>query len=165
MMVLSRIWYIVLSLLLGVALYVVFLAVGQYNRRNGVAMTEELASDSQTVGWALQIDARKRLDALLLGAVDKGIQDALQAANGKDTIPAKAKDDARRALGAVLDKIAADFRPDALFAVDHDGRVVGQVGYDAANALPDFELGGYPVVFDALHGYLRDDTWVLAGKH
>jgi hypothetical protein len=164
MMVLSRLWYVVLSLLLGMALYVVFLAVGQYNRRNGVAMTEELASDSQTVGWALQIDARKRLDALLIGSVDKGIQDALQGANGKDAIPTKAKEDGRRALTAVMDKIAADFRPDSLFAVDHDGRVVAQVGYDAANAFPDFELGGYPVVFDAIHGYLRDDTWVLAGK-
>jgi hypothetical protein len=164
MMVLSRLWYVVLSLLLGMALYVVFLAVGQYNRRNGVAMTEELASDSQTVGWALQIDSRKRLDALLIGSVDKGVQDALQAANGKDAIPTKVKEDGRRALLAVMEKVAADFRPDALFAIDHDGRVVAEVGYDAANAFPDFELGGYPVVFDAIHGYLRDDTWVLAGK-
>ena len=88
-MVLSRLWYVVLALGVGISMYVVFLAVGEYNRRNGVAMTEELASDSQTVGWALQIDARKRLDALLIGAVDKGVQDALQAATGKDTIPAR----------------------------------------------------------------------------
>jgi hypothetical protein len=26
------------------------------------------------------------------------------------------------------------------------------------------ELGGYPAVFDALHGFLRDDTWVFGGK-
>ncbi len=164
MMVLSRIWYIVLSLLLGVAIYVVYLAVGQYNRRNAVAMTEELASDSQTVGWALQIDARKRLDALLIGAVDKGVQDALQAANAKEKIETKAKEDGRHALVAVLEKIPADWKPDALFAVDHDGRVVSQVGYDASNAFADFELGGYPVVFDALHGFMRDDTWVLGGR-
>src|ERR1700722_14447128 len=134
MMVLSRIWYIVLSLVLGVAIYVVYLAVGQYNRRNAVAMTEELASDSQTVGWALQIDARKRLDALLIGAVDKGVQDSLQLTTGKETIPGKAKDDGRRALTAILAKIPADFRPDAIFEVDHDGRVVSQVGFDGANA-------------------------------
>jgi hypothetical protein len=164
MMILSRLWYIVLSLLLGMAAYIVFLAVGQYNRRNGVAMTEELASDSQTVGWALQLDARRRLDALLIGSVDKGIEDALQAANAKDAIPQKAKEDGRRALASVLEKIPADFKPDALFAVDHDGRVVAQVGYDVANPLPDFELGGYPVVVDAIHGFLRDDTWVLGGK-
>jgi hypothetical protein len=164
MMILSRIWYIVLSLLVGIALYVVFLAVGQYNRRNTAATTEELASDSQTVGWALQIDARKRLDALLIGSVDKGVEDALQAANAKDTILPKTKEDGRRALVGVLDKIAPDFKPDALFAVDHEGRVVAQVGYDVANPLNDFELGGYPVVFDAIHGFLRDDTWVLGGK-
>ena len=28
----------------------------------------------------------------------------------------------------------------------------------------EFELGGYPAVFDALHGYLRDDMWLLGGK-
>src|SRR5208283_16101 len=72
--------------------------------------------------------------------------------------------DGRNALNATLEKIPADFRPDAIFAVDHDGRVVAQVGFDAANAFADFELGGYPAVFDALHGYLRDDTWVLGGK-
>jgi len=164
MMVLSRLWYVVLSLVLGITTYVIFLAAGEYDRRNGVAMEEELASDSQTVGWALQIDARKRLDALLIGAVDKGIQDSLQAAAGKDTIPGKAKEDGRRALTATLEKIPADFRPDVVFEVDHEGRVVSQIGFDAANQFPDFELGGYPAVFDALHGYLRDDTWVLGGK-
>jgi hypothetical protein len=164
MMVLSRLWYVVLALLLGVCTYVVFLAVGEYDRRNGVAMEEELASDSQTVGWALTIDARKRLDALLIGAVDKGVQDSLQAATGKDTIPIKSKDDGRRALNATLEKIPADFRPDAIFEVDHDGRMVSQVGFDPAAAFQDFELGGYPAVFDALHGYLRDDTWVLGGQ-
>ena len=28
----------------------------------------------------------------------------------------------------------------------------------------DFELGGYPAVNDALHGWLRDDVWVLGSK-
>ena len=164
MMVLSRIWYVILSLVLGVALYVVFLAVGEYNRGGKVAMTEELASDSQVVGWALQIDARHRLDALLYGSVDPGVQAALAAAQDKDKIPAKAKEDARKGLLGVNDKIPAEYKSDALFAVDHDGRVVAQIGFDQANPLEDFELGGYPAVFDALHGFLRDDTWVLGGK-
>jgi len=164
MMVLSRLWYVVLAILLGIASYVVFLAVGEYDRRNAVAMGEELASDSQTVGWKLQIDARKRLDALLIGVVDKGVQDSLQAAAGKDKIPGPAKETGRRSLHAILDKIPAEYRPDALFAVDHDGRMVSEVGFDTVTDFPDFELGGYPAVFDALHGFLRDDTWVLGGK-
>ncbi len=164
MMVLSRIWYVVLSLLLGVALYLAYLAVGEYNRRNSVGTNEALASDSQVVGWALQIDARKRLDALLIGAVDKGLQDSLALADDKDKIPPRAKDDGKKALAAINDKIPADYKNDALFEVDHDGRVVAQVGFDQANPFDDFELGGYPAVFDALHGFLRDDTWLFGGK-
>jgi CHASE4 domain len=165
MMLLSRFWYAILSVLVGISIYIVFVAVGQYNRRLQVAMTEEIAGDSQVVRWALQIDARRRLDALLVGSVDKGVQDSLVGANnGKDKVPPKSKEDARKALEAILGKIPPDYKPDALFAVDRDGRVVAQLGYDAANTLDDFELGGYPAVYDALHGFLRDDTWVLGGR-
>src|SRR3954453_18722469 len=164
MMLLSRFWYLLLAFVLAGAMYVVFLAVGQYNRRNAVAMAETLASDSQVAGWALQIDARRRLDALLLGSVDKGIQESLVNANGKDRIPTASKDGARKALTAINEKIPADYKADALFAVDREGRVVAQIGFDSANAFEDFELGGYPAVFDALHGYLRGDTGILGGK-
>ncbi len=162
MMLLSRFWYVVLSLVLVAGLYVVFLAVGQYDRRNAVAMNEGLASDSQVISWQLQIDARRRLDALLIGSVDKGVQDALVSASGKDPVPRPAKDAAKRALSSIAEKLPADYKEDALFAVDRDGRVVGQFGFDMATE--DMELGGYPAVFDALHGYLRDDTWVFGGK-
>jgi hypothetical protein len=105
MMLLSRFWYVVLALVMVAALYVSFLAVGQYNRRNAVAMNEELAGDSQVVGWALQIDARHRLDALLIGAVDKGVQDALVGANGKVSIPAGSREAARKALVGIGEKL------------------------------------------------------------
>lgn len=164
MMLLSRFWYFFLGLLVAGALYVAFLAVGQYNRRNQVAMTEGLASDSQVLRWALQIDARRRLDALLPASVDKAIQESLVSANGKDKIVPKWRDDARKALDTFNGKLPAEYRYDSLFVVDRDGRVVGQVGFDQANAYEDFELGGYPAVNDALHGYLRDDTWVLGGR-
>lgn len=164
MMILSRVWYVILSLFLAFALYIVFLAVGQYDRRNAVAMAETLASDSQVVGWALQIDARQRLDGLVIGALDKGVQDALVAASDKDRIPSPAKEGARKALTAINEKLPAELKCDALFAVDREGRVVAHLGFDEANAFEDFELGGYAAVNDALHGYLRDDTWVLGGK-
>lgn len=160
-MILSRVWYVILGLAVAVALYVVFVAVGQYNRATTRSLKEGLASDSQTVEWALKIDARRRLDALLTGAVDPALQKALVEANGKDKVPPKSRDDARKALALVGDKIPQDYRPDALFAVDRDGRVVGAQGFEVND---DFELGGYPAVFDALHGWLRDDTWVLGSK-
>jgi len=161
-MLLSRFWYAVLAILAALAVAVVILAVGQYNRRAQVAMTEELAVDTQVVKWAMQIDARHRLDALLIIALEKGVQDGCVAANGQDKIPAKARDEAKKALS--LEKVPADFRPDAVFVVDRDGRLVAQVGYDRAQTFEDFELGGYAAVNDALHGYLRDDTWVWGGQ-
>jgi hypothetical protein len=164
MMILSRIWYVVLSLLVGAAVYVVSLAVGQYDRRAANAMGETLKSDSQVVNWALQIDARRRLDNLLLVSVDANTTKALKAANGHDVIPPSAKDDGKKALSAFNDKLPPEYKNDAIFAVDRDGRLVAQIGYDTANAFPNFELGGYPAVFDALHGNLRDDTWVWDGK-
>src|SRR5262252_6835232 len=51
-----------------------------------------------------------------------------------------------------------------MFAVDQAGRVVGQVGFDQASGIENFELGGYPVVAEELHGWVRDDSWVLGGR-
>jgi hypothetical protein len=165
-MILSRVWYVLLGAAVAVTLYVVFVAVGQYNRQTTLSLKEGLASDSQTVEWAMKIDARRRLDALLAGSVDPTLQQALVAANGaKDgKVPDKTRTDARKALSTVNENTPADWRDDALFAVDRDGHVVAQVGYDAVAGNDDFELGGYPAVNDALHGWLRDDVWVLGSK-
>jgi hypothetical protein len=114
----------------------------------------------------MKIDARRRIDALLVGSLDANLQQALVAANGarEGKLPDKAKADAKKALGSINDNMPVDWRDDALFAVDRDGRVVAQVGYDVVAGNDDFELGGYPAVNDALHGWLRDDVWVL-GSH
>lgn len=165
MMILSRIWYVILAILLAGAYYVVSLAVGQYNRRNQAAMDETLKADSQVVKWALDVDARRRLDALFLAATDPGVVKSIKGANGaKESIPVASRDEGARALRSYNEKLNEAFKSDVLFAVDREGRVAAQVGYDQVNAFPEFELGGYPAVNDALHGFLRDDTWVLGGK-
>jgi hypothetical protein len=164
-MILSRVWYVLLGLAVAVALYVVFVAVGQFDRQGLLALKEGLASDSQTVEWALKIDARRRIDALLAGSVDASLQQALVAASStKDKVPDKSRADARKALSTINEAIPADYRSDAVFAVDRDGHVIAAVGYDAVAGNDDFELGGYPAVNDALHGWLRDDVWVLGSK-
>jgi hypothetical protein len=165
-MVLSRVWYVLLGVAVAVALYVVYIAVGEYDRQATRALKEGLASDSQTVEWALKIDARHRLDALLAGSVDGALQGALALAgvSREGRIPDRAKTDARKALSAIHEAIPTDWRPDVLFAADRDGRVVAQLGYDAVAGNEDFEVGGYPAVNDALHGWLRDDIWFLGSK-
>ena len=77
MMILSRVWYLILAILLAGAYYIVALAVGQYNRRNQAALEETLKADSQVVSWALQVDARRRLDTLLGPAYDANIVKAI----------------------------------------------------------------------------------------
>ncbi len=165
MMILSRIWYVILALLLAAAAYVVSLAVGQYNRRNQAAMDETLKADTQVVKYALEVDARRRLDTLLLPAVDTNVIKAVSMANAKDgNVPPAAKDEGTKALRAFNDKLPPEYKSDVLFVTDREGRLVAQIGYDAVNAFPEFELGGYAAVNDALHGFLRDDTWVWGGK-
>src|SRR5580658_5320798 len=165
-MILSRVWYVLLGGAGAVSLYVVYVAVGQYNRQTTLALKEGLASDSQTVEWALKIDARRRLDALLVGSVDPALQQALALGNAarEGKLPEKPRADAKKALGAIADAIPADLRSDALFAVNRAGEVLAEVGFDAVASNDDFELGGYPAVNDALHGWLRDDVWVLGSK-
>ena len=157
MMILSRIWYVILALLLAAAYYVVSLAVGQYNRRNQAASDETVRADSQVVSWALQVDARKRADTLILAKGDQ-LDKALGTANappGKEPgIPASAKDEAAKALRTFNEKLPPEYRHDALMVTDRDGRLVAQINFDQLNAAPEFELGGYPAVNDALHGFL-----------
>ncbi len=165
-MILSRVWYVLLGVAVAIALYVVYVAVGQYNRQTTLALREGLASDSQTVEWALKIDARRRLDALLVGSVDPALQQALALGNvaREGKLPEKPRVDAKKALVAIGEAIPADLRSDAMFAVNRAGEVLAEVGFDSVASNDDFELGGYPAVNDALHGWLRDDVWMLGSK-
>ncbi|MBF5067010.1 hypothetical protein G6O45_27765, partial [Salmonella enterica subsp. enterica serovar Istanbul] len=121
-------------------------------------------ADSQVVSWETQVDARRRVDVLLLAAVDPAVGKALKGANGKDQVPPASKEEGGKALRTFNDKLPAEYKNDAIFVTDREGRLVSQIGYDQVAAYPEFELGGYAAVFDALHGFLRDDTWVWGGR-
>src|SRR5690349_6443111 len=140
MMILSRIWYVILAILLAAAYYIVALAVGQYNRRNQAAMEETLKADSQVVGWAMQVDARRRLDVLLLAAVDPTIAKSIKGANGKEAVPPSSKEEGSKALRAFNEKLPAEYKNDVLFIADREGRLVAQVGYDSVQGSAEFEL-------------------------
>lgn len=161
-MLLSRFWYVVLGLLLGAAAFVLFLAAGMYNRVGARSMGEALSSDSQVVSWYLLNDARQRSAQLIQFALEPDIAKFLAKSSDNDNkVPDEARDKVGAALRNVNSKVPPEFTFDAVFAVDQHGRVVAHVGYEQASGMEDFELGGYPVVADALHGYIRDDTLVL----
>jgi len=161
-MLLSRFWYVVLGLLVGFATFLLFLATSMYNRAGARAMGEALSSDSQVITWYLSNDARQRAAQLIQFGVDADVARSLQKSSENDQkVPDEARDKALAALKKVNALIPADQAFDAVFAVDQHGRVVAHLGYEQASGDRDFELGGYPVVADALRGYIRDDTLVL----
>lgn len=161
-MLLTRFWSVLVSLLLGATVFVLYLAVSMYNRAGTRTMAERLSSGSQVVSWYLKEDSRQRAAQLVQFAIDPELAKGLAKSNRSDNkVPESVQESVRKALRAVNDKIPKELGFDAVFAVDQNGRVVAHLGYEQVNGLEDFELGGYPVVADALHGYIRDDTLVL----
>jgi len=161
-MLASRFWYVFLGLLIGFATFLLFLATSMYNRAGSRAMGEALSSDSQVVNWYLSNDARQRSARLIQFGIDPDIAKSLAKSSENDTkVPDESREKALAALKKVNASIPADQAFDAVFAVDAHGRVVAHLGYEQASGNADFELGGYPVVADALRGYIRDDTLVL----
>jgi hypothetical protein len=161
-MVLSRFWYALLGLLLGAAIFLLGIASSMYNRAGLRARAEGLSSDAQVVSWYLRDDARQRSAQLIPFALESDVGKYLQKSNESES---KIPEDARAKLTQALTRVSAQIPKeagfDSVFAVDQHGRVVAYVGYAQASGMDDFELGGYPVVADALHGYVRDDTLVL----
>ena len=158
-MLLSRFWVALLSLALVVALFTLYLAQSMYNRAGGRVLAEGLSSDSQVVSWYMRHAARERSSRLIPAALDADIVGSLAVSSrAADAVPAKAKSQVKKGLKKFVAKNEGEFVFDAVFAVDQYGRVVGVTGYDAARGYAEFELGGYPVVADALHGYIRDDV-------
>jgi hypothetical protein len=161
-MLLSRFWYVLLALLFGGALFLLNIASSMYNRAGLRARAEALASDAQVVSWYLRDDSRQRSAQLIPFALEADVAKYLQKSSDSES---KVPEDSRQRLMTALKRVNAQIPKelafDAVFAVDQHGRVVAYVGYEQASGMEDFELGGYPVVADALHGYVRDDTLVL----
>src|SRR5882724_8311385 len=164
-MLLSRFWYFVMAVALGAVTFILFLSASMFDREAVRSMGEALAGDSQVVASYLRDDARKRATTLIVPALDEDIRTHLAKSSASpEKIPSESKEKVRTALRKQFNAIPAEQRLDAIFAVDQTGRVVGQVGFDQASGIENFELGGYPLVADALHGWVRDDSWVLAGR-
>lgn len=159
-MLLSRFWYMLLGLVLGGAVFTLYIAQSMYNRANAKVLGEGLSSDSQVVSWYMRSQSRERSAQLIKFALSPEVSQALQKSSRSETIPKEAKESASAALSKLVANVPPEFALDAVFAVDQHGRVVGRHGFDQAASVEVFELGGYPVVADALHGYIRDDTFV-----
>ena len=59
-MLATRFWSVFVALLLGAAVFVLFVGTSMYNRAGTRTLGESLSSDSQFVSWYLKDDARQR---------------------------------------------------------------------------------------------------------
>jgi hypothetical protein len=162
-MIASRFWIGLLGLSLSAAALVVYLAVSMHDRLGTRMAAEGLSADSRVVSWYLKNSAREGAAQLIRFAGNDGVARSLSSASRADRsedIDAGTRRQLKAALTKIAQEIPKDDAFDAVFAVSQSGEVVASIGFDQAND-PEFELGGYPVVADALHGYVRDDTLVL----
>lgn len=160
-MLLSRFWYVILSFALAAAVGVLFVAQSFHNRNTQRWMNEALAADSSAVGWYLKDDARNRAVALLPVALAPELREGLAKASEADEVSNELRAKVRGALRKSLDEVPAELKFTAVWAIDADGRVIGDYGWEHK---ADWNIGGFAVVADALAGWIRDDAWVLKEK-
>jgi hypothetical protein len=162
-MIATRFWVGLLGLALSVAALVAYLAVSMHDRLGVRLAAEGLSADSRVVSWYLKNSARESAAQLIRFTASDTVARALSSASRADHA-ADIDQGTRRQLKSALTKIAQEIPKDeafdAVFAVSQSGEVVASIGFEQASDA-EFELGGYPVVADALHGYVRDDTLVL----
>ncbi len=165
-MLASRLWYALLGLAVAALAFGLYVAASMFDRASKRAMGEGLAADAQVVSWYLSDDGRRRSTELIKFALDNKLATALAKSDAApDKVPAEARDAARKLLTTVEATLPPDAKFTYLFAVDQQGRVVSHVGFEQLKGLhEDFDLGGFSLVADALHGWIRDDTWVLDGR-
>lgn len=161
MMLLSRFWYGVIALALGAVTFILFIASQMYNRAGNRAMSDALSASSSAVTWFLNEDARKRSNELIGFTLDPDIRAGLAKATGEAKINRDTRAKTTASLRKLAEKVPSDLKFDAVWAVDGDGRVVSAWGFEHTE---DWELGGYASVGDALHGWIRDDSWVWRGR-
>jgi hypothetical protein len=163
-MILSRFWYAVLALALGATAFILLVAVQQYNRAGNRAMGESLTSDSSAVEWYLKDDARRRASALVQIALNADVRTNLAKASGEAKISKELHNKTKAALLKIAAEVPPDLKFDAMWAVDSSGRVVGALDEVTGANNEGWELGGFSLVADALHGWIRDDAWVWKGR-
>src|SRR5262245_11468049 len=105
-MLLSRFWYVLLVLVVGVLVFVLSLAQSMFNRQGSRIMAEGLSIDSQVVSWYLKNDARERSAHLIKFALDGNIAKYLSDSSGAESkVPDKSREKVQEALTKVAGTI------------------------------------------------------------
>lgn len=158
---LSRLWFLVLAVALGVALAGAFLNKSAASREAEFQLEEQLRRDRVEAELWLRLDARLRLDALAALAVEPEVRQTLRSSSNKRGTPGHST---RKRLSNKLNALNAKLeegKGDMVFAVDAEGDVVATLD---KSDMSSQRLDKMPLVRDALRGFMRDDVWVYNGS-
>src|SRR4029079_1609359 len=160
-MFLSKIWFILISLVAAVALTFALIAPRPAVQKLGVLEGQRLDRAQYAAEQMFKVDAHKWIDHVGQLGRDANIAESLDAASrgsGEYTVIHRTIQDRFRTLIPDL----ASGGIDSIVALDTKGRVIARVG-ENEKEYGDY-IGGAEIISDALRGYLSDDVWGVNGR-
>src|SRR3954447_6486568 len=159
-MFLSKIWFILIALLAGVAVTFALVAPRPAVQKLSVLEGQRLDRAQYAAEQMFKVDAHKWIDRVGKLGRDMIIAESLDAASrgsGEYTVIHRSIQDRLRTLIPDL----ASSGIGVIAAVDNKGRVIARVG-ENDKEYGDY-IGGAELIADALRGYLSDDVWGANG--
>jgi Double sensory domain of two-component sensor kinase len=160
-MFLSKIWFVLVGLLAGIAVTAAFVAPRPADRRIEQLEGQRMDRAQYAAEQMLKNDARRWIDYVSKLGTDGKLIDALDSAT-------RGSGELRPLHEAVRNRLR-ELVPDrqgigveSIIAVDAKGRVVARVGDDEGEF--GESIAGAEVVTDALRGYLSDDVWGASNR-
>ena len=160
-MFLSKIWFIIVALIAGVALTFALIGPKPAVRKLGELEGQRLDRAQYAAEQMFKVDAHKWIDRVGKLGRDAILSESLDAASkgsGEYNVIHRTIQERFRSLIPDL----ATGGIDEIVALDTKGRVIARVGNNEKE-YGDY-IGGIEVVADALRGYLSDDVWGIGGR-
>ncbi len=160
-MFLSKIWFVLVGLLAGIAVTAAFVAPRPADRRIEQLEGQRLDRAQYAAEQMLKNDARRWIDYVAKLGSDGKLIDALDSATRGAGELRPLHDTVRNRLRELVPDRQA-IGVESIIAVDAKGRVVARVGDDEGEF--GESIAGAEVVADALRGYLSDDVWGASNR-
>jgi hypothetical protein len=158
---LSKIWFVLVGLVAGVATTAAFVAPRSADRRIAELEGQRLDRAQYAAEQMLKADAHNWIDYTAKLGRDAILAESLDSASRGAGEPRLLTETVRGRLKTLAPDLAG-MGLESIGAVDIRGRGVGRIG-DREGDSGD-NLGGLEVISDALRGYMSDDVWGFQGK-
>ena len=155
----SKIWFFLVAVAAATALTIALVLPRPAAREAERDEIRHLADACVVANILLTDNARDRIGFTGDFARAEGIDKALATANAAGEINGDMNKAGRDAAAKLLGDIKGT-PPSFVYLVDTRGRVVAREGTQADRTRFGDSLANYPLVQDALAGYLRDDVWL-----